>query len=90
MIRTFCGFAGAGDSPATSTDGNKKLLEPLPKILARQPRRVHQLKIVHASQFSFETIKQFLRSVVQLGVAILHIEPLAGEFDGADLPVNSE
>jgi hypothetical protein len=66
MIRTFYGFAGACDSPATRPDGNKKLLEPLPKILTRQPRRVHQPKIVHPSQFSFETIKQFLRSVVQL------------------------
>ena len=65
-IRSSYRFAGACDLPATRPDGSKKPFEPLPEILTRQPGRVHQSKIVHPSQFSFETIKQFLRSVVQL------------------------
>jgi hypothetical protein len=73
----FYGFAGICDSPATRPDGNRKLLDPLSKILARQPSGVHKPKIVHASQFNFDALEQFLRRVVQLRVAILHIEPLA-------------
>jgi hypothetical protein len=66
VLRTIYGFAGTCDSAAARPDGNKKPLEPFSKILARQPGGVHEPKIVHASQFNFEALEQFLRSVVQL------------------------
>ena len=54
------------DSPAVGPDGNQDRLESLFKILARQPRGVHQPEIVNASQFHLEALKQFLRVVVQV------------------------
>ena len=78
------------DSPAAGSDGNQERLEQISKTLARQPIRVHQPEIVNVSQFRRETLEQFLRGVVQLGVAVFHVKPLAGEFDRADPSVNSE
>jgi hypothetical protein len=78
------------DSPTAGLDGNQERLEPISKNLARQPSRVHQQEIVNPPQFKLETIEQFLCGVVQLGVAVFHVKPLAGEFDRAGLPTDSE
>jgi hypothetical protein len=78
------------DSPAASLDGIQERLETISKNLARKPSRVHQPEIVNASQFKRKTLEQFLCGVVQLGVAVFHVEPLAGEFDRAGLPADSE
>jgi len=76
--------------PATGPDRNQKRLEPVSKTLASQPIRVDQPEIVNASQFKLETLEQLLCGVVQLRVAVFHVKPLAGEFDRADPPANSE
>ena len=47
-------------------------------------------RFVNASQFKLETLEQFLCGVVQLRVAVFHVKPLAGEFDRAGPPVDSE
>jgi hypothetical protein len=78
------------DSPATSSDGNQEPLQPISKILARQPGRIHQPEIVNASQFQLETFEQFVCGVVQLRVAELHVQPLAGEFDRTTPSIDSE
>jgi hypothetical protein len=76
--------------PAAGPDRNQERLEPIFKTLARQPIRIDQPEIVNTSQFKLETLEQLLRGVVQLRVAVFHVKPLAGEFDRADPPVNSE
>jgi hypothetical protein len=58
--------------------------------MAGQPIRIDQPEIVNGSQFMFETLEQFLRGIVQLRVAIFHVKPLAGEFDRAGPPADSE
>jgi hypothetical protein len=78
------------DSPAAGADGNQKRLELISKYLGRQPGCIHQPEIVNTAQFHFETLKQFLRGVVQLRVAELHVKPLAREFDRAAPSINSE
>ena len=78
------------DSASAGLDGIQERLEPISKNLARQPSRVHQPEIVNTPQFKRETIEQFLCGVVHLGVAVFHVEPLAGEFDRAGLPADSE
>jgi hypothetical protein len=76
--------------PATGPDRNQERVEPVSKTLAREPIRVDQPEIVNASQFKLEALEQLLRGVVQLRIAVFHVEPLAGEFDREDPPVDSE
>jgi|HubBroStandDraft_2_1064218.scaffolds.fasta_scaffold632777_2 hypothetical protein len=78
------------DSPAADPNGNQDGLEPISKFLARHPSGVHKTEIVNFPQFHLETFEQFVRGVVQLRVAELHVKPLAGEFDGATPSMNSE
>jgi len=69
------------DSPATGPDGNQERLQPISKILARQPGRIQQPEIVNTSQFQLKTLKKFVCGIVQLRVAELHVKPLAREFN---------
>jgi len=78
------------DSPAAGADRNQERLYPISKYLARQPSRIHQQEIVNASQFNLETLEKFLRGVVQLRVAELHVKSLTREFDRATPSINSE
>ena len=78
------------DPPAAGSYRNQERLEPISKFLARQPRCVHQSKIVNASQFNFEAFEQLECGVVQLRVAKLHVKPLARKLDGAIPSINSE
>jgi hypothetical protein len=90
MLRATRRFVGICDSPAAGPDRNQKRLEPISKILAREPIRVNQPEIVNASQFKFETLEKLLCGVIQLRVAVFHVNPLAGEFDRAGPPADSE
>ena len=78
------------DSPAAGADGNQKRLKLISKYLGRQPCSIHQPEIVNATEFHFETLKQFVRGAVQLRVAELHVKPLARQFDRATPSINSE
>jgi hypothetical protein len=77
-------------APATGPNGNQDGLDPISKFLARQPSSVHEAEIVNFSQFHLETFKQLVRGIVQVRIAELHVEPLAGEFDRATPSINSE
>jgi hypothetical protein len=61
-----CGRSQKCDPPTTGPDGTEERLKLLPKILARQPRAVHQAQLVDASQFTLEALEQFLRGVIQV------------------------
>ena len=78
------------DLSAARPDGSQKCLQPLPQILTSQPGCIHQTKIGDAAQLNFESLKKFLRGVVQARVAIFHVKPLARKFDRAALAVYSE
>ena len=90
MLRASRRFVGICDLPAASPDRNQERLEPISKILAREPIRVDQPEIVNGPQFIFETLEQFMCGVVELRVAVFHVKPLAGEFDRGNPPVNCE
>jgi hypothetical protein len=61
-----CGRSQEYHPPTTGPDGTQERLKLLPKILACQPRAVHQAQLVDASQFTLEALEQFLRGVIQV------------------------
>lgn len=80
-IRVFYSFRGMSNPATTGLDRSQDRVEPIFKILTREPRHIYQANIVNAAQFKFEAIDQILCRILQLAVAVFHVQALTGKFD---------
>jgi hypothetical protein len=89
-LRSLGWFAGVADFAAAGADGIQERLELLSKGFRGQPRGVDQHEKIDGSQFGVEAFEQFPRGIVQLGVAVLHVQKFAGKLHRAGAAVDSE